>query len=623
MGIYKSNRTLVGWYFGLMEHKPAAFLSYTRLDDSDDDISRLRAKLEIVVRQVMGAEGQDFRIFQDTEGIDVGEHWPSKLDAAIANARFFIPVLTPGFFGSKFCSYELTRFRSIEEAVERKDLILPIYWRTADEVDNPGNHKDNPVAQLLGGRERIDWRELRNEAVESPPVRAKLDYLAEQIHKAWQRSRDLARMASPPPSSDPTPAPALPADVGNGERLAQLEQAMASLEEALENREAETDRLRTRTQTAEEELVAEKKRREETEKTLAAERGKVGSAARRSGADRTKLAAFGLSGALALALLAGGILVWQWFDEAIVQQVELQKKIDELKDRKTVEPAGGVLDLSGLTLAGGDADPPAGLAGGVPDFSGLKFARRDADPPYKLGEVFKDCDECPEMVAVPAGEFMMGSPEGEGDSNERPQHQVTIPKPFAVGKYEVTFDEWDACVGQGGCRGHKPKDYGRGRGRRPVINVSWNDAQAYVEWLIERTEEKGYRLLSEAEWEYAARAGTQKPYFFGVNITPDQANYDGNVGKTVAVGGYQANAFGIYDMHGNVWEWVEDRWHDSYQGAPDVASAWIDGTGVSRVLRGGSWVNPPESLRSANRVGDDAVNRNYYGGFRIAKTLTP
>ena len=230
------------------------------------------------------------------------------------------------------------------------------------------------------------------------------------------------------------------------------------------------------------------------------------------------------------------------------------------------------------------------------------------------GREFQDCDECPKMVVVPAGAFRMGSPSSEADRNEdeSPQHRVTIPAAFAVGKYEVTFAEWDACVSAGGCGGYRPADRGWGRGQRPAINVSWRDAKAYVAWLSDKTGEQ-YRLLSEAEWEYAARAGTTGPFHFGSTISTDQANYNGNHTygsgrkgvyrkKTVPVGSFPANAFGLHDMHGNAREWVEDCWHGSYASAPRDGSAWTSGCdGGQRVLRGGSWSNGPWYLRSADR----------------------
>ena len=263
----------------------------------------------------------------------------------------------------------------------------------------------------------------------------------------------------------------------------------------------------------------------------------------------------------------------------------------------------------------------------------------DPPPPPSLlppGTVFRDSDAawCPEMVVIPAGSFTMGSPADEPgrDTDEGPQHEVHVPS-FAVGRYAVTFAEWEACVAAGGCGGYQPKDAGWGRGRRPVIRVSWEDAQAYVQWLSRETGQ-GYRLLSESEWEYAARAGTTTPFHTGPTITTAQANFDGNGtyngslkgeyrGKTVEVGRFPANGFGLHDMHGNVWEWVEDCWHDNYSGAPEDGSTWTSGKCEYRVLRGGSWSYGPDHLRSANRNRSTPVVRLNDYGFRVARTLTP
>ena len=251
------------------------------------------------------------------------------------------------------------------------------------------------------------------------------------------------------------------------------------------------------------------------------------------------------------------------------------------------------------------------------------------------GARFRDCDECPELVVVPAGSFNMGSPQSEAGRFywEGPVHRVTIERPFAVGVYEVTYAEWDACVSGGGCGGYRPKDWGWGRGNRPVISVSWPYAKAYVRWLSEKTGE-AYRLPSESEWEYAARAGTRTPFHTGGTISTEQANYDGRgtygSGRrgqyregTVAVGSFGANDFGLHDVHGNVREWVEDCWNDSYLGAPADGSAWGSGDCSGHVLRGGSWSHEPRYLRSAFRSWLDDGWWEIDAGFRVARTLTP
>jgi formylglycine-generating enzyme required for sulfatase activity len=248
--------------------------------------------------------------------------------------------------------------------------------------------------------------------------------------------------------------------------------------------------------------------------------------------------------------------------------------------------------------------------------------------PGALAE-FADCAGCPSMVVIPAGEFTMGSPAAEQGAEA--QHRVTIAAPFAVSKFEITFDEWDACVNGGGCRGYVPGDEGWGRGNRPVMNISWEDAKAYVEWLGRKTG-RAYRLLSEAEWEYAARAGTTTMYFHGETIAPTAANYDGSTDGsgpsdvnrqiTLPVGSFAANAFGLYDMNGNVSEWVEDCWHDDYSDRhPTDGSPWLEGNCNGRVVRGGSWEDAPTELRSAARTGGEKTDRFYTDGLRIARSL--
>jgi len=237
---------------------------------------------------------------------------------------------------------------------------------------------------------------------------------------------------------------------------------------------------------------------------------------------------------------------------------------------------------------------------------------------------FKECaQDCPEMVVVPSGHFKMGSLGGQGSEIEQPQHEVTIGKPFAVGKTEITFAQWDACVRAGPCP--RASDNGWGRGNRPVINVNWEDAQRYVTWLAMLTG-KPYRLLSEAEWEYAARAGTQTSYSFG----DDEAELDEHAWfnansdlKTHSVGEKKPNAWGLYDMHGNVWEWVEDTYHDNYDGAPSNATPWpSNGDESRRSRRGGCWGYGPFSLRSAFRDWGTPGGRFTSGGFRVGRTLS-
>jgi formylglycine-generating enzyme required for sulfatase activity len=239
---------------------------------------------------------------------------------------------------------------------------------------------------------------------------------------------------------------------------------------------------------------------------------------------------------------------------------------------------------------------------------------------------FRECaKDCPEMIVIPAGEFMMGSPVTETGrhDDESPQHKVIIAKPFAAAKFDATFADWDACVSVGGCP--RASDSYFGRGRKPVINVTWDNAQQYVTWFSKMTGQR-YRLLTEAEWEYVARAGTTTAYYWGDEIGKGNANCAScggtlsNIG-TAPVGSYKPNAFGLYDMLGNVWQWVEDCYHDSYNGAPTDGSAWTSGDCNRHVLRGGSWSPSPQTLRSAGRLANPPDARFYNLGFRVARTL--
>ena len=250
----------------------------------------------------------------------------------------------------------------------------------------------------------------------------------------------------------------------------------------------------------------------------------------------------------------------------------------------------------------------------------------------QAGDTFAEGPDLPTMVVIPAGSFMMGSPPSEPsrDDDEGPQQRIRIRDAFALSQYEVTFRQWDACVADGGCS-HRPDDEGWGRGNRPVIKVSWDDIQEYIAWINDRTD-GGYSLPSEAQWEYAARAGTTTPFWTGQRISTDQANFQGDYtyngsskgtyrGQTVPVGSFEANPWGLYDVHGNVWEWTQDCWADTLRHHPESGAANSGGDCSRRVLRGGSWINSPENLRSADPIRSTTTNRNYSLGFRLLKTL--
>lgn len=239
------------------------------------------------------------------------------------------------------------------------------------------------------------------------------------------------------------------------------------------------------------------------------------------------------------------------------------------------------------------------------------------------GDTFRDCPDCPLMARIPPGEFVMGS---ETRREEQPPHTVRIERPFALGVFEISVEEWTACVDAGRCR-YDPaqQDLGTNEPEQPVSNLSWEDAREYTAWLSQRTGES-YRLPSEAEWEYAARAGTGTAYWWGEEPGDKRANcqdcgsrWDGR--QAAPVGMFEANPFGLYDVHGNVLEWTADCWNGSYQGAPADGSARTDGDCIARVLRGGSWRADANAMRATRRTKYDRDVRYFLNGFRVARDL--
>jgi formylglycine-generating enzyme required for sulfatase activity len=251
---------------------------------------------------------------------------------------------------------------------------------------------------------------------------------------------------------------------------------------------------------------------------------------------------------------------------------------------------------------------------------------------HEVGSTFKDCETCPDMVVIPAGRFLMGASKTEKGHQpaEEPQHEVTVAAPFAIGKYEVTFDEWEACALEGGCANYRPQDSGWGRGRRPVIYVSYDDAKSYLDWLRQKSG-KAYRLPSEAEWEYAARGGTSTPFAAGETLAPTQANFDASSlpdsrkpgtyqGTTVEVGSFPPNPYGLHDMEGNVFEWVEDCANKNHAGAPVDASP-RGGDCQRRIAKGGAWYYEAEFARPSARMSFPKGSRLNVIGFRVARPL--
>jgi formylglycine-generating enzyme required for sulfatase activity/uncharacterized caspase-like protein len=297
------------------------------------------------------------------------------------------------------------------------------------------------------------------------------------------------------------------------------------------------------------------------------------------------------------------------------------------------------------TVASLEANPPAGSPSPPVPAARPPTAAVAVGPPPQVaandpgGEIFKECDECPDMVVVPAGKSMLGSPSGESGRQtfEAAPHLVEIAKPFAVGRYAVTFAQWDACYAEGACGHRRLGDLDFGRGKRPAIFATWADAQLYVEWLKRKTG-KPYRLLSEAEWEYSARGCKSlkcayAPFWFGA-IKPELAVYDtrrsydgspkANPGlKTLPVDSGPPNPFGLYNMLGNVRQWTQDCWNPAPSAVASNGAPVLSGDCTARTTRGGSWADDPAKLRAAARDYESVDEGSERIGFRVARELEP
>ncbi|MGO9605899.1 MAG: SUMF1/EgtB/PvdO family nonheme iron enzyme [Candidatus Binataceae bacterium] len=324
------------------------------------------------------------------------------------------------------------------------------------------------------------------------------------------------------------------------------------------------------------------------------------------------------------ALGTAGFLATRYYLARVAPARQRREELAEQEQQRQAAKATGAAEANekkDLEKAEGQAKQQEAQASPAAQPSTPEFA----SAPATAGRTFRDCEYCPQMRTVPAGVFTMGSPSSEPrrHDNEGPQHRVTIGYTFAVGKFPVTRDEYARFASESR-RDSRWQNPGFAQtGNDPVVEVNWHDAKAYVAWLSEKTGHL-YRLLSESEYEYLERAGTNTAYWWGDNAKDLCSRADVSECDhfgTVPVGSYAANAFGLYDMAGNVWEWTEDCWHNSYAKAPEDGTAWMTGACDRRVLRGGSWNAHARSLRSADRDADGANVRVGDNGFRVARTL--
>ena len=602
------------------------FFSYSREDDADSHgaLSALRNRIQGELRGQLGRTAKTFRLWQDKEAIPSGTLWEGEIKNAAAQSVFFIPIITPTVVASPYCRFELESFLAREAALGRDDLLFPILYIDVPGLEDPAERND-PVLSLIAKRQYVDWRKLRHRDVGTTDASEAIERFCTDIRNALRRA-----WVSPEERKQQEEAAA--------QRLAETERQRREVE-AKRRADEEAGQQAAAVKRREREAEAEQRRKAEAEAKSRAdeERRQREAEAEQKGAEAQRQ---------------------RVEDERLRTEAEAKRRAEEEERRRlrrsNARPlwppsrpaliAGSLIGLATLGAIGVwlvRAPPAPGPVTATPDIVSAPGAVSALSPEreraLKPKDTFKECTNCPQMMVVPAGSFTMGSPVSEPGhySDEGPQHTVTLARQFAVGQFELTFDEWDACVAGGGCNGYKPPDAGWGRGRRPAIVVSWDDANAYVAWLSKLTG-KSYRLLSEAEYEYATRAGTQTAYPWGNAIGKNNANCNGcgsqwDNRQTAPVGSFAPNQFGLYDMVGNVWEWTEDCYHDSYGGAPSDGAAWTCGglgslfgpvIGASqRVLRGGSWYLLPGYLRSGERLSNPPVDRVSGIGFRVGRTL--
>jgi formylglycine-generating enzyme required for sulfatase activity len=660
------------------------FFSYSRSDDqhAGGALSRLRARIHDELRLQLG---RDVRLWQDTAAIPHGTLWGDEIKRAIAESVFFIPIVTPSSVGSPHCKTEFDLFLAREAELGRKNLIFPILYVRVPGLGIEDQRRQNDVLETIHDRQYADWTKIRQHDVASFDVGKQIEDFCQDIVdallKAWvtpeeRQRREEAEARRRAEEEQHHQEEGRRRKTAAEAELQRLEREVAAKREGEERARraeaAEAERQGQERDAAATRETEEKARQEERRKKEEDERRRDEAEAKRRSEqalafaaakhDDTVVAAEKFLAAYPDSNLAGEARALRAMvlarDEAhmnalasddpavlkaFLNSYPMGAPADEVRLRlRRLEP-GQVWRPSprGLLMAGMLGVVLVGAVGVwmsvQPTPSSVVTLSSERERALKPKDSFKECDKCPEMIVVPAGRFTMGSPASEQGSfpSEGPQHSVTFARQFAVGRFAMTFDEWDACVADGGCNGYKPADQGWERGRRPVINVSWDDTKTYLAWLSRKTG-KPYRLLSEAEFEYAARAGTTTAYYWGDEIGKDwgdeigkvNANCDGcgsqwDGKQTAPIGSFAPNAFGLYDMAGNVYQWVQDCYHDDYNGAPIDGSAWTSEDRSRRVVRGGSWGVYPLVLRSAIRFWVSTGYRSDNGGFRVGRTLTP
>jgi formylglycine-generating enzyme required for sulfatase activity len=567
-------------------------MSYARFDDENDGayLTDLRERLS---REVRAYTGRPFHIFQDTKDIPWGQPFAQRIDTALATITFFIPILTPSFFQSEFCCSELEKFLAREAALGRSDLVLPVYYISVPALEDLSRRVNDPLAQTIAARQRMDWRELRFERFDSPRVRRMLAQMAEQIAAALEQ---LPALTSPPEAASPPPSPpAPPAGLAPDNGKSDAPPSQENGRDATQPTARATPSPPT------------KPARERPHKTdPPPERRPTAETHTRPRRNR-KLLPVGALVALLVVLLFFAVQEWPFGDVAVVPPTATPTA--------TITPPAAPTTAPITTTAPGD---PAVVE--LPNGVTMEF------------------------VAVPAGPFLMGSSDDDelADDDEKPQHELTLDT-YWIGKTEVTNAQFRPFV-EGD--GYTNRDYWTEAGwqwkeeegivqprywddaewngaDQPVVGISWYEAVAYARWLSAQTGQ-ALRLPTEAEWEKAARGPDGLMYPWGDAWEEGRANTEeAGIGKTTPVGSYPEglSPYGALDMAGNVWEWTATKWRKDYPyTVEDEWTAEYLAGDNARMLRGGSWFNEQKFVRGADRPNDGLPrDRGVNLGLRLAR----
>jgi formylglycine-generating enzyme required for sulfatase activity len=532
---------------------------------SDIFISYKREDQPVARKLANALESEGWSVWWDPK-LRAGEHFDDVIEKTITSAKCVVVLWSEGSVKSQYVRDEATY------ALEHKKLV-PV---AIEAVEMPFRFRGVHTLSLVawdGSRDSSEFRKLVEDIAAIVSDSSEI-ILAHTEQTADKRLRDLERHRVQEEAR---------------QKAEEQNQRLITEEENRARQEAERRRLATEAQRkAEEEPLREQERQraeDEAPREAQDEKGRIEQEV------QNPWRTYGPVAAVVVLVIFSVIMWWPR-----LQQVEPGKGMDSqapVRDLKQEKPI---------------AMSPFLSAGGV-------FRDR-----LRTGR------EGPEMVVIPIGSFKMGDVQGDGDKDEVPVRTVRIQRPFAMGSYEVTFEEYDQFAKA--ANRQFPGDQSWGRGRRPVINISWQDAVEYAKWLSAQTG-KRYRLPTEAEWEYAARGGKETAYWWGKDLIKGMANCSGcgsqwGNSQTAPVGSFKPIPVGLYDTAGNVWEWVEDCWHDNYNGAPADGSAWRESGGGNcdrRVIRGGSWYDRPSTLRSSNRGRYYPLSRYNLVGFRLVQAI--